>query len=71
MSKYTDQLNEHITTFLSDIHKYRTRIQELEESVKDLKKEITNQKSLARKYRTEKNVLKKKLEAVKKGKSEE
>ena len=71
MSKYSDLLDKHITTFLTDIHSYKNRIQELEESLKGLKKEISNQKSLARKYRTEKNALKKELEALKKRKSEE
>ena len=71
MANYTDQLNERITGFLSDIQTYRTRVSELETAVRDLKKEISHQKSLARKYRTERTALKKELDTLKKSKSEE
>ena len=70
MSKYTDQLNHRITGYLSDIHTFKAKVSDLETAVEDLKKEISHQKSLARKYRTEKTALKKELDTLRKSKNE-
>ena len=62
MSKFTETLDKRITSYLTDIHEGKVKVQELEAKIKDLKKEVSHQKSLARKYRLERNALKKKLE---------
>ena len=65
MSKNTDLINKRITGFLTDIHAFKDRVGELEDSIQQLKKEVSRQKLLAKKYREEKTRLKKEIGELK------
>ncbi len=65
MSKHTDLINKRITSFLTDIQAYKSKVGELEDSIRELKKEVSRQKSLAKKYREEKTRLKKEVGELK------